>query len=142
MSSKSDKHALLDETMASGHLHARREPRIPMRLEIEVCGFSSDSNPFRVRTFTLDISDWGCRFEMPFRLDPNSIFTVQALKDDKGEPVETAPVMFQSVRALEFRDHWEIAAWKMAPDKVWPVDIPSAPPEDPGEAAGMRKNDA
>lgn len=141
MVSKTDKPALLAETMASGHLQTRREPRFLIRLEIEVCGVSPDSQPFRVRTFTMDISEWGCRFEMPFGIQRNSIFTVQALKDDKGEPAECTPVMFQAVRTLEFRDHWEIAAWKMAAEKVWPVELPSAPPEDGGAATAMRKNE-
>jgi hypothetical protein len=141
MAPKTDKHALLDGTMASGHLKARREPRFPMRLEIEVCGFGPDSRPFRVRTFTLDISEWGCRFEMPFRIEPNCVFTIRAPKDDKGQPASSSAVMFQAVRALESKGRWEIAAWKIAPEKVWPVEIPSGLPEEPGEAAGMRKNE-
>jgi len=141
MTSKIAKHGLLADTMATGHLQMRREPRFQLRFEIEVCGFGPDSQPFRIRTFTLDVSDWGCRFEMPFGMVPNSVFTVQALKDDKRQEVKCAPVMFQVVRAVELKGRWEVAAWKIAPEKVWPVELPSAPPEDPDEeAARMRKD--
>jgi hypothetical protein len=142
MTTKTEKHALPAETMASGHLSTRREPRFPLRFEIEVCGFGPDSTPFRIRTFTMDVSEWGCRFEMPVRIEANSVFTIQALSDDQRRAANCAPVMFQGVRVLEFKGRWEVAAWKLAPEKVWPVELPVAPPEGPDEpVTRLRKDD-
>ena len=141
MASKVTKHGLLAETMATGHLQTRREPRFRLRFEIEICGFGPDSQPFRVRTFTLDVSEWGCRFEMPFRMEPNSVFSLQALKDDQGQQANCAAVTFQVVRAVEFKSRWEVAAWKIAADKVWPVELPAAPPEEPSETTARMRHD-
>lgn len=141
MTSKTTKHSLLADTMATGHLQTRREPRFQLRFEIEVCGFGPDSQPFRIRTFTLDVSEWGCRFEMAFRMEDNCVFTIQVLKDDKRQEVKCAPVMFQVVRAMEFKGRWEVAAWKIAPEKVWPVELPAAAPEDPGEESARMRQD-
>ncbi|HUI39032.1 MAG TPA: hypothetical protein VLY22_00255, partial [Candidatus Nitrosotalea sp.] len=90
MPSDTVKHALPAAMMATEHANTRREPRFQLRFSIEVCGFGPDSQPFRVRTITLDVSEWGCRFEMPFRMDANCVFTLQALSDDAGNPAKCA----------------------------------------------------
>lgn len=143
MPSETIKHGLADATMATGHAHARREPRFELTFEVELCGFGPDSQSFKTRTSTLDVSEWGCRFEVPFRMEPNSVFTLQCLTDDKGSPADCAPVMFQVVRATQSGRGWGIAAWKIASEKVWPVDLPIAAPEDPDErTVGMRRDGA
>ncbi len=129
--------------MASEHMQSRREPRYPLRFEIEVCGIGKDMQPFRVRTATLDVSEWGCRFNMSISLEADSIVTLQALSNEAGGKSSTAPVMFQVVRVGQSKDCWEVAVWKMGPDKVWPVELPGAPVDDhEEEAARARRDDA
>jgi len=127
--------------MASEHMQSRREPRYPLRFEIEVCGIGKDMQPFRVRTATLDVSEWGCRFNMSISLEADSIVTLQALSNEAGGKSSTAPVMFQVVRVLESKGCWEIAAWKMGPEKVWPVELPEAPVDDHEEEAARTLRD-
>jgi hypothetical protein len=137
MSPHSNKGSLDAETMASGHMHARREPRFALKFEIEVRGIGKDMQPFCVRTATADVSEWGCRFEMPISLEPDSIFTLKVLDKEEKSGTDTAAVMFQVVRVWESKDSWQIAAWKMGPEKVWPVELPKAP-ENGGEEGAVR----
>jgi hypothetical protein len=140
MNDTSEKPALLASTMASAHLSTRREPRYQMHFEIEVCGIGTDTQPFRLRTLTLDVSEWGCRFALTSRMDKNAVFTVQVVRDEQGHQVKCPTVIFQMVRMLEFKGRFEIAAWKLAPEKVWPVDFPAASPEQPNEESeNLRK---
>jgi hypothetical protein len=129
MDDNSDKTALLASTMASVHLSTRREPRYQLHFEIEVCGIGPAGEPFRLRTTTLDVSEWGCRFALPSRMENNAVITVQTVRDQNGQEVDCPTVMFQVVRVLEFIGRFEIAAWKLAPEKVWPMELPSAPPD-------------
>jgi PilZ domain len=126
MSPNSNKPALDAATMASGHLHARREPRFELRFDIEVRGIGNDMQPFCVRTATADVSEWGCRFEMPINLEPDSIVTLQVFGTDGKPEANAPPVMFQVVRVWESKGGWQIAAWKMGPEKAWPVELPKA----------------
>ena len=118
-------------------MHARREPRFALKFDIEVRGIGKDMQPFCVRTATADVSEWGCRFEMPIGLETDSIFTLQVLNREEKSGAVTAPVMFQVVRVWESKESWQIAAWKMGPEKVWPVDLPKAP-ENGGEEVPAR----
>jgi hypothetical protein len=141
MDDKSDKTALLGATMASAHLSTRREPRYQLHFEIEVCGIGPTGQPFRLRTTTLDVSEWGCRFALPSRMESNAVITLQTIRDENGQEVDCPTVMFQVVRVLEFIGRFEIAAWKLAPESVWPIKLPSAPPDKrDGSAEKMRKD--
>lgn len=141
MNDESDKTALLGSTMASAHLSTRREPRYQLHFEIEVCGISPTGQPFRLRTTTLDVSEWGCRFVLPSRMENNAVLTVQTVRDENGKDVDCPTVMFQVVRVLEFIGRFEIAAWKLAPENVWPMKLPSAPPDKrDGSAEKLRKD--
>ncbi len=127
--------------MASEHAQSRREPRFPLKFEIEVCGIGEDLQPFRVRTATSDVSEWGCRFQMPIGLEPDSIVTLQALSNEEEREASKAPVMFQVVRVGKSKDCWEIAAWKMGPEKVWPVELPEVLGDDHEEEAARKRRD-
>jgi hypothetical protein len=141
MANPSDKTALLGATMASAHLSTRREPRYQLHFEIEVCGIEPSGAPFRLRTTTLDVSEWGCRFALPSRMENNAVITVQTVKDENGHDVSCPTVMFQVVRVLEFIGRFEIAAWKLAPENVWPMKLPTAPPDKrDGSAEKLRKD--
>jgi hypothetical protein len=141
MDDKSDNTGLLASTMASVHLSTRREPRYQLHFEIEVCGIGPNGHPFRLRTTTLDVSEWGCRFALPSRMETNAVITVQTVRDESGREVSCPTVMFQIVRVLEFIGRFEIAAWKLAPENVWPMKLPAAPPEKrDGSAEKMRKD--
>jgi len=141
MDDNSNKTALLGSTMASAHLSTRREPRYQLHFEIEVCGIGPSGQPFRLRTSTLDVSEWGCRFVLPSRMENNAVITVQTVKDENGQAVTCPVVMFQVVRVLEFVRRFEVAAWKLAPENVWPTKLPSAPPDKrDGSAEKMRKD--
>ncbi|MGA8767030.1 MAG: hypothetical protein WB559_08425 [Candidatus Acidiferrales bacterium] len=78
---------------------------------------------------------------MPIGLEPNSIVTLQALSSEGERQASTAPAMFQVVRVGESKDCWEIAAWKMGPERVWPVELSGAPVDDNEEEAARKRRD-
>jgi hypothetical protein len=141
MTSKPIKRGLPAAVMASEHSQSRREPRFPLKFEIEVCGIGNDLQPFRVRTATMDVSEWGCRFGMPIHLEADSIVTLRTLTNEEEQQSSRPPVMFQIVRVWESKDGWEIAAWKMGPEKVWPVDLPETPADDHEEETARTRRD-
>ncbi len=48
--------------MASAHHQERREARYEVPIEVEISGLDRTGQVFRERTFTKDVSEWGCGF--------------------------------------------------------------------------------
>jgi hypothetical protein len=107
-----------DSRMATVHLHERREARYSVPIAIEVSGISREGQPFHERTFTLDVSEWGCGFKIPVELKKDDIVALRVV----STLPETAPLtksLFQVVRVIPEDDGWVVGAWKMDDEKVW-----------------------
>jgi len=107
-----------DSRMATVHLHERREARYSVPIAIEVSGISREGQPFHERTFTLDVSQWGCGFKIPVELKKDDIVALRVVPGSS----ETAPLtksLFQVVRVTPEDDGWVVGAWKMDDEKVW-----------------------
>jgi hypothetical protein len=114
-----------DSRMATVHLHERREARYSVPIAIEVSGISREGQPFHERTFTLDVSQWGCGFKIPVELKKDDIVALRVVP----ESPETAPLtkssaksLFQVVRVTPEDDGWVVGAWKMDDEKVWSAE--------------------
>jgi hypothetical protein len=115
-----------DSRMATVHLHERREARYSVPIAIEVSGISREGQPFHERTFTLDVSEWGCGFKIPVELKKDDIVALRVVPGSS----ETAPLtksltksLFQVVRVTPEDDGWVVGAWKMDDEKVWGAEI-------------------
>ncbi len=110
-----------DSRMATVHLHERREARYSVPIAIEVSGISPEGQPFHERTFTLDVSQWGCGFKIPMELKKDDIVALRVVPTSS----ETAPLaksLFQVVRVTPEDDGWVVGAWKMDDEKVWSAE--------------------
>jgi hypothetical protein len=102
----------------------RRETRISMAFKIEVCGFDSAGRFYTEKTETSDISEWGCRFTLPFAVNKTSIVAIRIL-DRQGHPdPRSKPILFQVMWTGSHRAHWKIGAAKLQPDPAWCLSFP------------------
>jgi hypothetical protein len=127
--------------MAKAHLGKRREPRFPLAFEIEVSGIDKDEQAFHVRTVTSTVSNFGCSFELPFGLDVDSIVMVRVLPTENGASEGTEPAMFQIVRSSKHQRRWNLGAWKMGLEHVWPVELPKERADRAKEEADQKKEE-
>ncbi len=102
----------------------RREARIALTIPIEVTGFDVNGKFFCAATKTVDISESGCSFRLPHRLERGGIIAIKvAVKDRKK--TEHRPFLYQIVRATQEGDHWIVGAAKLQPESVWFVAFPA-----------------
>jgi hypothetical protein len=118
MSPQDEQEEERDSRMATVHLHERREARYSVPIAIEVSGISREGQPFHERTFTLDVSQWGCGFKIPVELKKDDIVALRVLPAN-AEAVPSAKSLFQVVRVTPEDDGWVVGAWKMDDEKVW-----------------------
>ena len=126
--------------LASAHLQERREARREARIEIEVDGTDGSGNIFRERTFTRNISEWGCQFTVSTELEAGIIVVVQVLDTETGKPARQG--MFQVMRVEREGDRLVVGAWKLDSGNIWGASIEEPGKSDEsGPAARRRKNE-
>jgi hypothetical protein len=112
-----------DLRMATVHLEQRRELRYPVPIEIEVSGSDQRGEVFHERTFTRNVSEWGCGFVTCVELKPDDIVAVRVASRDAGESAEARQSLFQVRRVSREENGWLVGAWKMDSGNVWGADL-------------------
>jgi hypothetical protein len=126
--------------MASAHLSERREVRYEVPIEIEISGVDGNGQVFHERTFTRDVSDWGCGFTTTAELKVDDIFVVSIVDSGEAGAAPGPKSMFQVVRVAREGAGWLIGAWKMNRENFWGAALEKASAregsgESPAEAA-------
>ena len=101
----------------------RREQRYKLSIAIEVSGIDRNGEVFHVRTVTMDVSKWGCRFRMPVEAKPNDIVALQVICPPPGKPAHPQQSLFQVLHVQREKDGWLVGAWKMDDEDVWGIDV-------------------
>jgi hypothetical protein len=112
-----------DARMASSHLQERREVRYAVAFEIEVSGITAEGEVFHERTFTRNVSEWGCGFVISLELKAANII---AIRRTSAEPVNATGhelSVFEVMRVAKEGDHWLVGAWKMDNIDVWGTEL-------------------
>jgi hypothetical protein len=97
----------------------RREDRYAFAIEVVVEAIGQGGVPVRERTITDNVSNWGCRFFVPFALRLDDIVTLRPASQDSADPMPVAPTFFQVVRVNRQGDGWMVAAWRISEDGPW-----------------------
>jgi hypothetical protein len=105
--------------MASAHLQERREVRYEVPIEVEISGLDRTGQVFRERTFTKDVSEWGCGFTSSVELKVDDIVAVSLVAPGTTEPDSPPASLFQVVRVSPKEGGWLVGAWKMNREKMW-----------------------
>jgi hypothetical protein len=137
-----------DSRMATVHLHERREARYSVPIAIEVSGISPEGQPFHERTFTLDVSQWGCGFKIPVELKKDDIVALRVVPESsKAAPltmssaISSAKSLFQVVRVTPEDDGWVVGAWKMDDEKVWSAETLASFEREPSTSGEQAQRD-
>jgi hypothetical protein len=107
------------QTMASAHAQERRESRYVVAFPIEVSGIR-DGEPFREKTFTQNVSEWGIGFRLSFELKREDLVSIKVLDDASGESRHS---LYQVTRATEQLGFWVMGAWKLGSEDMWGVEL-------------------
>lgn len=92
-----------------------------MALEIEASGIRN-GEVFHERTFTQNVSDWGCGFWMMLELKPEDMVMVRKTSRDPAKTPQPSQSLFQVMRVVRKDDRWLVGAWKMDRANVWGAD--------------------
>jgi hypothetical protein len=104
----------------------RREVRYELSIEIEVSGIDRNGEVFHVRTFTRNVSKWGCRFLMSVEVKEDDIIALHVISSQAGESAQTQQSLFQVLHVKREQDGWLVGAWKMDNEDVWGIDLEKA----------------
>jgi hypothetical protein len=72
----------------------RHQPRNNVKYPIEVCGFSKQGRYFTERTFTVDVSDGGCRLRLRNEVEKGSVVAIRVITRRHGQESDARPVLF------------------------------------------------
>lgn len=120
-----------DTQMASAHMQERREARYEVPIEVEISGLTRDGQVFHERTFTRDVSEWGCGFIASVELKVDDIIAVSVISPGAEEPATRPTSLFQVVRVTREADGWLVGAWKMNREKMWGPYLEKLPEQAP-----------
>ena len=108
-----------DQRMAAASLAMRYEPRYAVPIEIEVTGIDRNKEAFHERTFTKNVSEWGCAFLLSVELKKDDIISLRVASADKEESEPALQSLFQVVRITREQNGWLVGTWKMENKDVW-----------------------
>ena len=110
------------QRMAAADLGMRFEERYEISIEIEVSGIDPNGKAFHNRTYTKNISSWGCAFLLPVELRVDDIVSVRMVSDNP----EKAPLrqsLFQVIRVTRELEGWLLGTWKMDSEDLWDAEL-------------------
>ena len=131
-----------DPRMASAHLQERREVRYIVTIAIEVSGISGTGEIFHERTFTNNVSEWGCEFILPVELKVEGIIALRVARPDARESAQARQTLFQVVRVTREEGGWLVGAWKMGSENPWGTELDSFAKPDEGDLKARRERDS
>lgn len=131
-----------DVRMASAHLRERREVRYIVPIAIEVSGISGTGEIFHERTFTSNVSEWGCGFLLPVELKPEDIIALRVARPDARESAQARQTLFQVVRVTRGDGGWLVGAWKMGSENPWGAELGTVAKSEEGDLEARKERDS
>jgi hypothetical protein len=117
------------EVSRVANMDRRRENRIVLRFQIEVCGFTRLGRFFTERSYTEDISAAGCKFRLRTEAESDSILAIRIITRHNGREIDSRPTLFKIAWIEQRPNGWLLGTYKLQPDPVWPVDFPAPNPD-------------
>ena len=114
---------LPDAHLAAAYLQERRDVRYAIPIELEVSGINQKGAVFHERTFTRDVSEWGCSFVLSIELKADNIISICMATRDADERSPKRQSLFQVLRVTQEEDGWLVGAWKMDGESVWGTEL-------------------
>ena len=102
----------------------RRQSRVVVKYPIEVCGFSTHGRYFTERTFTLDVSDGGCKFNLHNEVEKGSVLAIRVIARRHGQESDTRPALFQVNWFLRQPNTWTLGVSKLQAGADWCAGVP------------------
>lgn len=97
----------------------RREPRYTHSFSIEVSGFDHAGRFFTERTFTLDASMCGCRFNLRSSVERGSVVAVRLLGVESRTVMDRPTLLFQVAHTQQSGRGWIVGVWKLQSSRAW-----------------------
>jgi hypothetical protein len=133
MRGQRNKQRVPDVLMATAHLEERRETRYTVPIEIDVSGIDCGGKVFHERTFTRNVSEWGCGFLLSVELKMDDLIALRVASRAPEKRAQAGQSLFQ-VRHVERHDTgWLVGAWKMDSENLWGANLEEI--GEPDEAA-------
>ena len=102
----------------------RHQPRVNLKYPIEVSGFNLCGRYFTDRTFTLDVSDGGCKFHLDNELEKGSVVAIRVITRKHGQETDTRPVLFYVNWVQAEANAWTLGVSKLQAGAAWCASIP------------------
>lgn len=117
-----------DPLRVMASLDRRTEKRVPLVFPIRIQGLAPGEGYFTELTFTLDVSESGCRFATRTRLFRGCVVAISvAPRDGSDTPSEKA--LYEVAWATRRNDGWEVGARRLEKKNIWNVAFPEAATE-------------
>jgi hypothetical protein len=116
----------LQELTAESGSEQRHRPRVNTQYPIEVCGFSRHGRYFTERTFTLDVSDGGCKFRLRNEVEKGSVLALRVVARSHGQELDGRPVLFHVNWSLAAASTWTLGVSKLQAGAAWCASMPPA----------------
>lgn len=104
-------------------LDRRSEKRFPLVYPVRVHGFDCGNNYFSERTFTLDISENGCRLVLHTAVQPGSVLAVTVAPSQACAP-PSEKALFEVMWVNRRGEGWEVGARRLDRKNIWGVTFP------------------
>jgi hypothetical protein len=109
-------------------LERRSEKRIPLVFPIRVQGLAPDDGFFSELTFTLDVSENGCRFATQNQLFRGCVVAIAVAPREEGDP-PGEKALYEVAWASRRDEGWEVGARRLEKKNIWGVTFPDADPK-------------
>jgi hypothetical protein len=113
----------LEELAIEPQSERRHQPRVNFKYPIEVCGFSRHGRYFTEKTFTLDISDGGCRFRLRNEVEKGSVVAIRLINRRHGREADTRPILFNVNWFQAQPNAWTMGVSKLQAGAAWCASI-------------------
>lgn len=115
-----------EEATAEWKRERRHQSRVKLRYPIEVSGFTLHGRYFTEITFTLDVSDGGCKFRLHNDVEKGSVVAIRLITSRHGGELDGRPVLFQ-VNWLQAQPlGWTLGVSKLQAGAAWCARTPQA----------------
>lgn len=113
------------DTGQQDRVERRQCKRLPLSYPIEVSGFDHSGKLFRDQVVTLDVSDQGCKFELPRELRRGDFVRIRLAGQNADRHDNGKPLLFEVVWVEPGKRCWTVGAAKLQPENIWHISFPS-----------------
>lgn len=117
-----------DPLRVMASLDRRAEKRVPLVFPIRILGLAPGEGFFNELTFTLDVSENGCRFATRIRLFRGCVVAI-SVAPRAGSDAPSEKALYEVVWSSRRDDGWEVGARRLEKKNIWNVAFPEAATE-------------